>query len=72
METGRLGKSRRCAIAERGEDSGYKSFVEDCRELSPRALARLREALELPWTKQTARTILTAAALVIEEDTAAP
>ena len=44
----------------------YKSFVEDCRELSPRALARLREALELPWTKQTARTILTAAALVIE------
>ena len=44
----------------------YKEFIESCREMSPRALERLREALELPWTKQTARTILTAAALVIE------
>ena len=44
----------------------YKEFVEACREASPRALERLREALELPWTKQTARTILTASALVLE------
>ena len=44
----------------------YRAFVEACRKMSPRALARLREALELPWSKQTARTILSASALVLE------
>ena len=50
----------------KGSQTSYREFIEACREASPRALERLREALELPWTKQTARTILTAAALVIE------
>ena len=37
----------------------YKSFVEDCRELSPRALARLREAIGIALGEgDGARTIL--------------
>ena len=48
------------------DPKSYKAFVEACRELSPKALDRLREALELPFSKQTARTVLTASALVLE------
>ena len=43
----------------------YKEFVEACREASPRALERLREALNC-LGRSTARTILTASALVLE------
>lgn len=44
----------------------YQEFTALARSLSPRAIERLREALELDWSKESARTILTAAALVME------